>query len=412
LGEIKTALFVVPRSSTSWRGNEAGWITTSGWASAGKQLWGKAWVITTDGIFTPEESMLFPRGVSKKVAPPRGGYKLIRKFVPEFFITALKDCKLKLDKPKVWPIETSPVLSDKVALIWERHDLFPGPGRKLADKLGVPFMISVEAPTVWEAKKWGVKRPVWGDWLEKNVEAVSLKSADLVSCVSEEVRDKVVQMGVNPEKVIVSHNRVDSSVFNPDVDGSFVREQYELQNKLVIGWTGSFRKFHGLDTVLHAFKEVNEKYKHSVLMLVGDGMEFEKIQKLAQLLGIAESVILPGKKPFTEVPSYLSSFDIALVSANSAEGFHYSPLKLREYLAVGKAVIAPRAGNLPSLFKDESDLLFYEAGFGKSLAEKMLRLIEDRKLHQLLVENATRLFEEEGTWLHEMQLVCKKLNIS
>lgn len=61
----KCGIFIVPRSSFEWKGNEAGWITTAGWAAAGQQLWGEAVVTTTDGVFSPQKAMLFPQ-VSKK----------------------------------------------------------------------------------------------------------------------------------------------------------------------------------------------------------------------------------------------------------------------------------------------------------------------------------------------------------
>jgi glycosyltransferase involved in cell wall biosynthesis len=414
MSESNSSIFVIPRASTAWAGNEAGWITAAGWASAGEQLWGHAVVATTDGVFSPMECMLFPRGGNKNTSATTGGkVKLLRKFVPEFFITAFKDYNLKRSKPAVWPVEQADVLKDKkVKLVWERHDLFSGVGRKLADKYGVPLVTSVEAPAVWEASKWGVKRPLWGKLLEKYAEVASLKKSDLVSCVSEEVRQKVIEMGVPAEKVIVSHNRVNSKVFNFDVDGTVISKAYNLSGKRVIGWTGSFRKFHGLDTVIEAFKIVHEKHNDTALMLVGDGMEMENVKKLAVDLNLTNDIILPGKHPVTAIPQFLVNFHIGLVSAQSSEGFHYSPLKLREYLATGRAIIAPRAGNLSELFTDEKDLLLYEAGNGRDLADKILRLLEDRNLHAALTKNALHIFEHEGTWLHEMKIVCDKLGIS
>jgi glycosyltransferase involved in cell wall biosynthesis len=408
----KSSIFIIPRASTAWRGNEAGWITASGWASAGRALWGDALVATTDGVFSPDESISFPKGVPVNAisgSPRRGA---LRKLVPEILITALKDWKLKRSKPVVWPVEHDEVLRNKeVMMVWERHDLFPGPGKRLASKLNVPFVVSVEALAVWEANKWGVKRPLWGRWLENQVEAKSLKGADLVSCVSEEVRDKVISLGVSKEKVVVSHNRVDSHVFNPHVDGNEIMQRYKLHDKIVIGWTGSFRTFHGLDTVVYAFKKIHNRFKNAVLMLVGDGSEYEKIKTLAASLGLKDQVILTGRQPITTIPAYIKNFSIGLVSANSASGFHYSPLKLREYLAMGKAVIAPSAGDIPSLFKDGEDIVLYEAGDVDNLAKQLERLIEQPELRDSLEKKATQYFESEGTWLIEMKKVCDILQI-
>src|SRR5688572_16005137 len=102
--KVKSSIFIVPRRSTAWRGNEAGWITASGWALAGKQLWGDAVVATTDGVFAPEVSRLFPR-TSVNSAPDKASLGKLRKWIPEPLITAYKDVSQGLSKPKVWPIE-------------------------------------------------------------------------------------------------------------------------------------------------------------------------------------------------------------------------------------------------------------------------------------------------------------------
>lgn len=404
-----TSIFIVPRKSTAWKGNEAGWITASGWAAAGEQIWGEALVATTDGVFRPQESRLFPKdGTRRQGTSSRFRFRWV---IPEVIVTAYKDLQLKLSKPQVWPIENEQLyVNKKVVLVWERHDLFPGPGRKLADKFKVPLVISVEAPVVWEARMWGVKRPLWGKWLESRFEAQSLKRADLVLCVSDEVSRKVIEMGVPPQRVVVVHNQVDSSLFFPGIDGKSIAHKYNLAGKRVIGWTGSFRAFHGLDTVVGAFKIVRTRYHDVVLVLVGDGQEFENIKKLINEFDLADSVILPGKQPFTLIPQFISNFYIALASAASAERFHYSPLKLREYLAVGCAVIAPDAGDLPLLFKANDDLLFYEPGNHTDLAEKMIKLLENKSYHDYLVNQATKL-SERGTWLHELKRISTLLNI-
>lgn len=411
---LNTSVFIVPRGSTQWKGNEAGWITASGWASAGKELWGEALVATTDNVFEPEESRVFPLGseMNNPSKSPKPYKKIARKLIPEFFITALKDLKLKRSKPNVWPIENDTRLDKHtLKLVWERHDLFAGPGYEIAKKYDVPFIISVEALAVWEAKKWGVNRPFWGDWLERNVEAKSLKNADLVCCVSEEVKNKVISMGIDTDKVIVTPNRVDSTLFNPEINGTKIRENLALKNKIVFGWTGSFRGFHAVDDIILAFSLVHKKHPDTVLVLVGDGQQYPHIQELVEEKGLTDSVLMPGKKPFIEIPEYVANFDIALVSARSAEGFHYSPLKLREYLAAGKSVIAPNAGDLPTTFKNGSQVLLYEPGNYKDLSQMMLTLVEDPSLRNKLSDNAKKWFKEEGSWVHELKKVCNILNV-
>src|SRR5690606_33606629 len=114
--------------------------------------------------------------------------------------------------------------AEHVAFVWEQHDLFPGIGYLLARRFGVPFIMYVHAPQVWESAKWGVRRPGWG-WLLERLEARSIKRADVVACVSSEVRDKLVEMGVPTEKVIVSPMAVDLSLFKPGAGAEDLRRK-------------------------------------------------------------------------------------------------------------------------------------------------------------------------------------------
>ncbi|MGW1455563.1 glycosyltransferase family 4 protein [Salegentibacter agarivorans] len=408
-----TSIFIVPRGSNDWKGNEAGWITASGWAAAGEELWGEAIVTTTDGIYKPSESRLFPKVKEIKSGSSSNSFvSRIRKLVPEFLITAYKDWKLKSSKPSKWPIEDHKVLKDKeLKMVWERHDLFSGPGRKLADMHNVPLVTSVEALAVWEAEKWGVKRPVWGKWLEKKFEAKALKNSDLVCCVSDELKKKVLSIGVDPQKVIVTPNRVDSTLFHPDVTGKSISDRYNLSEKKVIGWIGSFRDFHGIDHIVEAFSIIEKKIPETILMLIGDGNQMSAIKSLIHSKNLEAKVILTGKQKFTDIPRFVSNFDIAIVSARSASGFHYSPLKLREYKAIGKAVIAPRAGELPKLFTDREDLLLYETGNIENLSHIIEELLTDKALKTKLEENSKTWFQKEGAWIHELKRVCDILGI-
>lgn len=402
----KSALFIVTRSSKQWKGAEGIWIMMAGWAQAAQDLWGHSLVCTTDRIFTAEEtlSLADSQSQSKNISKASN----IRKIIPEILITIYKDIRLYLSKPKKWPIEKELEKGLKdLKFICERHDLFAGVGKKLAVKYNVPFLVLVDAPVVWEAEKWGVKRGLWGVFLERFFEKESLMSADLVICISEKVRDKVIEFGVSQDKTIVAHNKVNNFLFNPEVNPQSVLDQYKLNDKIVIGWTGSFRSFHGLVSLIRAFKLVCEQRNDVRLILVGDGQEFDNIKELVQELGLANYVIFTGKQPYKKIPEFVSSFDIGIVSARNSDDFHYSPLKLQEYFACGKPTIIPNAGDLSKIYKDKEDVLFYTTGDAVDLSQKINNLINDADLRKKLIISALKMNEKYGTWKSELKRVLE-----
>jgi glycosyltransferase involved in cell wall biosynthesis len=404
----KSTLFIITRSSLQWKGAEGIWIMMAGWAHAAQDLWGTSYVCTTDDIFSPEATLDLANsnavmGRNKKVS-------FFRRFIPELAITIFKDVTLFYSKPKIWPIENELIDSSiAIKFICERHDLFSGVGYKLAKKNKVPFLLLVDAPVVWEAKKWGVRRGLWGIFLEKYFESKSLRRADLVVCISEKVKDKVIELGVKGDRTIVIHNKVNNLLFKPNISADRIIREYDLDKKIVIGWTGSFRSFHGLDSLIEAFKLVCEQRTDVRLMLVGDGQDYQHIYNLIQQYSLNDYVILTGKQPYKRIPEFVSSFDIAIVSARNSNDFHYSPLKLQEYFACGIPTIIPEAGDLSSLYKNAEDVLFYQTGDSTDLSIKINDLISDAKLREKLINAGLNMNDKNGTWKSELNRIEERI---
>lgn len=396
----KTALFIMPRSSKDWRGAEAMWITVAGWAAAAKRKYGSAFVFTIDRVAQPEEVIHYPLGNYSATTITKENGRL--KWMPNLIKIIVKDILLWYKGTK-WKIPESSQWNDEdVQFVWEQHDLFSGPGRKLATTLKVPLVTYVHAPQVWESAKWGVKRYWWGVFLERFIEARALRKSDIIACVSDEVAAKLAQMGIDQRKILVSPMAVDPYLFENTTQRDVIRKEYGLDSKIVIGWTGSFRSFHGLDLLVKAFHIVYHQIPNSRLLMVGDGFESETIKKLVHQLELNNEVIFAGRQSFAQIPKFVSAFDVALVSARSSIGFHYSPLKLREYLAAGKAVIAPNAGEIPIVFKDNFHLLLYEAGDIHDLSQKVLSLLKNSELREMISGNGKQYLRVTGTWDGEL----------
>lgn len=336
-GGPASALVVMPREVTAWPGAQALWITARGWAEAAARRFGAAWIVTPDGIWRPEE---VPRPLQ-----PRAGARRLP--LPVTVATLAKDLRLRRRQASFRLPDAGPWTGSRVALVWEHHDLFNEAGRPWATARGVPLVRYVHAPQVWEARKWGVRRPGWGTFLEAG-ERRRLAGADLVACVSSSVRDRLTGLGVERSRIVISPMGVDAAAFTPE--GPTARSSLALDPAaVVVGWTGSFRSFHGLEHVLTAFRAAAAEEPGLHLLLVGDGPMRAELETRSLALGLADRVTFTGAVSHAAMPALLRAMDLAVVSSSAQGGFHYSPLKLREYAASGLPVVAPDEGELSEL---------------------------------------------------------------
>jgi glycosyltransferase involved in cell wall biosynthesis len=400
------AVLVMPRPSSAWPSAGALWITAAGWAAAARARFGEAWVVTPDAVATPERTLAYSAS-SPRTARRRS--RLLRR-VPEVVKTAVKDVRLLLAARRFSDVgEQGPWTSSGLAIVWQHHDLFAAAGLALARRHKAPLVLFVHAPQVWEARKWGTVRPGWGHALEQLGERPILAAADVIACVSEEVAHELLRFGVKREKIIVTPMSVDGARFTPAVSGIPVRRKHKLEDAFVIGWTGSFKRYHGLDIALSAFAAAHGQVPNARLLLVGDGPERLALEDAAMSLGVADSVIFPGSVSHSEVAAYVAAMDVALVTACADDTFHYSPLKLREYMACGKPVIAPRVGEMARALHDGVDALLYDRADEHGLTETIIAIARDSDTRERIGVRASRAVALSGTWDYQLDRVCEAL---
>jgi glycosyltransferase involved in cell wall biosynthesis len=217
--------------------------------------------------------------------------------------------------------------------------------------------------------------------------------------VSDEVAAELGRFGVPDARILVSPTAVDPERFAPRPDvGRGVRDTFGLGDAFVVGWLGSFRGFHGLDIVIDAFARLHEHARLARLLLGGSGTELDDVRALVRRHGLDDSVHFAGTIAHTSVPGFLGAMDAAVVSAPRQQPFHYSPIKLREYLASGLPVVAPRVGEIRTFLTEDENALLYDAGDAAGLAHCLMRLSDDRTLARRIGEQGRTLALATSTW--------------
>lgn len=387
-------VFTMPRTPGEWGGAGALWLTVAGWAAAEANRGGGPRILTPAGFMSVAECI--DTTSTGRAAGAHHGWR-----GPQWARQAVRDGQRAVKGRSYSHRAVGLVQSANqpvTGYVWQHHELFHRAGSELSRKFDVPLIEYVHAPVVWEAKRWGVKRPGSASLVERLGERPQLREADLVACVSEEVQLEVVRMGVSIDRTVVAPMGVDIDRFSPAVDGSSWRDTTHPVGEIVLGWAGSMRRFHNVDVALHAIRDLRSQGWSVGLAIAGDGQDRPRLEALVAELGIMEWVRFVGQVPNAAMPGFLASVDIAVLTASADQAFHYSPLKLREYLAMGLPVVAPRVGEMARFLENRSTGMLYDAGDPAGLASAVQQIAADDALRRRLGAAGRALIAASGSW--------------
>ena len=130
------------------------------------------------------------------------------------------------------------------------------------------------------------------------------------------------------------------------------------------------------------FEEFHKLQPSSRLLLIGDGPLKGELQEKARLAGLEKAVVFTGIVPHEEIRRYLASVDVALAPYPRLDNFYYSPLKLFEYMAAGRVVVASNAGQIPQIIRHRVTGLLYEPGDRAGLLNCLCELRKDAALRE------------------------------
>ncbi|WP_426955497.1 glycosyltransferase family 4 protein [Muricoccus radiodurans] len=261
-------------------------------------------------------------------------------------------------------------------VIYERYNLFHLSGALVARSRGLPLLLEVNAPLAEERARFsGLRLRRLARWAETFV----WRRADRVLPVTKVLADHVAAAGVPRDRIAVVANGIHLHEFPAEDPGPVSAER-----PLVLGFVGFVRDWHGLDGVIRAIAAWQGPPRLS-LLVVGEGPARPALETLAAELGVADQVTFTGLAERAAVPAHIRSFDIALQPASVP---YASPLKVFEYMAAGRAIVAPDQPNLREVLEHDRTALLFDPAEPGALWAAIRRLIEDPALRARLGEAA------------------------
>jgi glycosyltransferase involved in cell wall biosynthesis len=334
-------------------------------------------------------------------APPRKGRRRLRPAAKD----AARICWWAVRNELVYRRCRRALAHEAPDLIYERYVAGSTVGARLARALRTPLIVEMNASFTFPEEWWSAHTRLYVDRVRR-IERLVAERADAVVVVSTRLRDHLLSLDIPEKKVTVLYNGADVTRFRPDVERAReVRRAHRLDGSLVVGFIGSLKPWHGLDLLLKSARTVLDGDADIRWLVVGNGPLLESLKELARREGLEPAVQFAGAVPRDAAPAYIGAMDIAVAPAPRLENYHFSPIKIFEYMASGRAVVAPRYPDIERVIRHRENGLLVDPGDHEQLAEGILELARDRDLRIQLGAEARRTVESSYTWRRNAQVV-------
>jgi glycosyltransferase involved in cell wall biosynthesis len=224
-------------------------------------------------------------------------------------------------------------------------------------------------------------------WMYGVADRLVLRRYKTVIAVSEEVKQRLIDSGVSPDRIQFIRNGIDLRPFDAAVPS--LRALGTAPGTLLVGWVGRLTRDKGPDILLRAVAKVHSEFPDARFILVGEGPYRTEIERLISELGIADRVQLQGRR--MDMPAVYASFDM-MVSSSRREGL---PMAILEGMASGLPWVATSVGAVPIVVRDGQTGVLVPPDNVEMLAKSLARMMRNTEERARMGIAARRLTESE-----------------
>jgi len=265
----------------------------------------------------------------------------------------------------------------------------------LAKLLRVPCVCEVNGEPV---PQWPVNQRRFVHEFKHLLAQLALKRCDRIVVLTEGLRALLQERyGVSLERIVVLPSGTDVERFAARDAVASRLELGLLPNRSYVGFVGSFYRYQGLACLLDAMMLVKRVCPSAELLLVGDGEATEELKQQAKGIGFDCSITWVGRVPYWEVPTWIGAMSVCVAPFHRDRG-ETSPVKLFDYLACHRPVVASAIPSVVSTFTADSGVQLVQPDDPRPLADAILALLNDPGRCARLGKQGRQFVEERFSW--------------
>ena len=298
------------------------------------------------------------------------------------------------------------ILRTRPDFVYERYSCYHFGGVLACRLLKTPSILEVNSTYSGRFRRRQIAFPKLCSWIESWV----LRSCDRICVVSSPLKSCVMDRSVPPERIIVTPNAVNPKqlVRDPSVPREVRQQLHIKQDAIVIGFVGSLRRWHGIEFLVESIPRIVSTHPNCIFLIVGTGELENELKQSIEEGNLNNYVRFTGGVPYKEVPLYVEAMDIGL-QPDSNEWC--CPMKILEYMLQGKAVVAPRLGNIEEIVQHRETGILFDRLNLDSFVSAILELLVSAEYRQRIGENAQKHVLSERTWIKNAKTVVDTIQL-
>lgn len=330
---------------------------------------------------------------------------LIKNILPSIIWQTIRDLQLlQIDRRLKIELKEQ-IRKIEPDLIYERGYYLMSSGVDAAAELNIPIIIEINAPYPEERIKMegyslisGLANLVIKKQL-RTVQKFVVVSEALKLFYSKKLEGEDLNIVATPngisEEILIEARKIPTD--NLELVDS-------LKGKFVIGFVGSIFPYHGVETLIKSFLEISKMYPNTELVVVGDG---EILPELMAKYNGNNQIHFTGKVEHLIAKRLLRTFDIAVMASSNWYG---SPVKIFEYGAYSKAVIAPSTVPVKEVIVDGKNGLLITPDSVDNLTAAIKKLHDNADLREKLGNQLQQDVENKFLWKHVVHKILEGIN--
>jgi len=240
-----------------------------------------------------------------------------------------------------------------------------------------------------------------------------LKSASGIVAVSSGIGKALVdEYNMSPSKIHVIHNGANTDLFRPmKREDCIARLGLDLDLRYIC-FSGNLAPWQGVEHLISALPSLSGEFEDLHLLVVGDGVQRDGLERSVENLGLQETVSFRGLVPYEEVPYYLGSAEICVAPFSGMlrnVKYKISPIKLYEYMACGRPFVTTSVCDMNEEITDNDVGVVIAPDDPGELRNALADLLKDEERARAMGESGRILAEREHSWNSVASRVVKIL---